>query len=111
MNAEESAGFFEVRVTAAEALTPRIRMYELMGKNGPLPPFEAGAHLEVLTGAGVTRHYSIANDPAERHRYVLAVLREPDGLGSGWMHEAVQPGATLNVSGPRNAFPLQEDAS
>lgn len=111
MNAGHDAGFFEVQVTAAEPLTPRIRMYELVGANGTLPPFEAGAHLEVLTGAGVTRHYSIANDPAERHRYVLAVLREPDGLGSGWMHDTMRPGATLTVSGPRNAFPLQEDAS
>ena len=111
MDAEHGAGFFEVRVAAAETLTPRICMYELVGDGTPLPPFEAGAHLEVLTGAGVTRHYSIANDPAERHRYVLAVLREPDGVGSGWMHETLQPGATLTVGGPRNAFPLQEDAS
>ncbi len=108
---DHGAGSFTVRVAAAAELTPRIRMIELVGEGEPLPPFEAGAHLEVLTGAGVTRHYSIANDPAERHRYVLAVLREPDGRGSAWMHDCVGIGDRLTVSGPRNAFPLDEAAS
>ncbi len=57
------------------------------------------------------RSYSLSNDPREASRYVIAVLREPDGRGSGWLHGRVQVDDRLEIAGPRNAFPLQEDAS
>ncbi len=107
----QGTNLLTVRVARIADLAPRIRMFELVSDGMPLPPFEAGAHLEVQTGSGLTRHYSLANDPAERDRYVLAVLREPEGLGSGWMHGSVQVGDRLSVSAPNNAFPLEETAS
>ncbi len=91
--------------------TPRIREFELVGDGTDLPPFEAGAHIEVAVGGGVIRSYSLANDPRETSRYVIAVLREPDGRGSGWLHGSVQAGDWLEIAGPRNAFPLQERAT
>lgn len=111
MTADQNAGFFRVRVAEMADLAPRIRKFELVSDGATLPPFEAGSHLEVQVGAGLTRHYSIANDPTERHRYVLAVLREQAGLGSNWMHGSVQVGDHLSVSAPRNAFPLEETAA
>lgn len=71
------------RVRAVRDQTPRIREFELAGDGNLLPPFEAGAHIEVATGNGVIRSYSLANDPRDTDRYVIAVLREPDGRGSG----------------------------
>jgi ferredoxin-NADP reductase len=100
----------KVRVMAASDETPRIRRFELVGVDGDLPPFQAGAHVEIQTGAGVSRSYSLANDPGERHRYVLAVLRERDGVGSGWLHEHLQVGSELDITLPRNAFALDETA-
>ena len=102
---------FVVRVAAMADRTSRIRGFELVRDDGDLPPFEAGAHLDLLLGDGVVRSYSLANDPRERHRYVIAVLREPDGRGSGWMHDRVRVGDVIEVSPPRNAFPLEEDAA
>lgn len=100
---------FGVRVGAIRDQTPGIREFELVGDG--LPAFEAGAHIEVAAGDGVIRSYSLSNDPRDADRYVIAVLREPDGRGSGWLHGRVQVGDRLEIAGPRNAFPLHEDAS
>ena len=99
------------RVRAIRDQTPRIREFELSGDDAALLPFEAGAHIEVATDGGVIRSYSLANDPQDSDRYVIAVLREPDGHGSGWLHGSVQVGDRIEIAGPRNAFALQEGAS
>jgi len=102
----------KLKVARIESLTDDIKMFELVSPDGEmLPPFEAGAHVDVITGGGHRRSYSLANDPAERHRYVLGVLREKAGRGgSAWMHENLKVGDTLNVMPPSNAFPLAESA-
>ncbi len=110
-NFDPSLPRFSVRVGAISDQTARIREFELVGAVAGLPPFEAGAHIQVATGDGAIRSYSLANDPREPNRYVIAVLREPDGRGSGWLHDNVRVGDVLEIAGPRNAFPLQEGAS
>jgi ferredoxin-NADP reductase len=111
MEEETSPTRLKVRVDRVVALTDRIKTFELSAIEVALPRFEAGAHIEVLTGIGVARSYSLANDPAETHRYLIAVLREPQGLGSRWMHDRVSAGDLLNVMGPHNAFALDETAA
>lgn len=80
-----------------------------------LPGFTAGAHIEVHvpTEQGLLqRHYSLANDPSERHRYVIAVGRDAASRGaSRWIHEHLREGQVLRVGQPRNNFPLAEDAA
>ena len=80
-----------------------------------LPPFEAGAHIDLhlpTEGRPTVRSYSLLNDPAERHRWCVAVKREPDGQGgSAWIHEQLKVGQTLRVSVPRNHFMLQAGAA
>ena len=110
-NFDPSLARHAVRVRAVKDQTPRIREFELVGDGSPLPPFEAGAHIEVAAGDGVIRSYSLANDPRDADRYVIAVLREPDGRGSGWLHGSVAAGDRLEIAGPRNAFPLREEAA
>jgi vanillate O-demethylase ferredoxin subunit len=74
---------------------------------GELPPFTAGAHIDVHVHPGIVRQYSLCSDPLERSRWRIAVLREPQSRGgSSGMHEEVHPGATLRVSEPRNLFAL-----
>lgn len=89
-----------------------ICSYELTRPDGgELPAFTAGAHVDVHLPGGLVRQYSLCNDPRERHRYLIAVLREPDSRGgSAAMHEHVQEGDRLTISEPRNQFPLAEDA-
>jgi ferredoxin-NADP reductase len=79
---------------------------------GVLPAFTAGAHVDLHLPGGLMRSYSLLNDPAERHRYVLAVLRESASRGgSRAVHDQLRIGTPLNLSEPRNNFPLHEQAS
>jgi vanillate O-demethylase ferredoxin subunit len=103
----------KVRVKSVAALTPDIRKFELVAETdgAELPLFEAGAHIDVQTGAGVRRSYSLANDPDDTRCYVTAVLREPNGSGgSKWMHDAVKEDDVLTVTEPANQFPLEDEA-
>lgn len=77
---------------------------------GELPPFDAGAHIDVhLAHAGVVRQYSIASPPHEREHYVLCVKREAASRGgSAYVHERLRVGDLLHVSLPRNLFRLQK---
>ncbi len=59
-----------------------INSYELVHPEGhDLPPFKPGAHIDFYFRDGSVRQYSLCNDPNERHRYLIAVLRESDGRG------------------------------
>ncbi|MCI2418377.1 PDR/VanB family oxidoreductase [Saccharopolyspora sp. K220] len=74
---------------------------------GELPDWAPGAHVDVLLPGGLTRQYSLCGDPADRQRWRIAVLREPDGRGgSRWIAEELAVGMALRVRGPRNNFPL-----
>ena len=102
---------FQLKVRAITELTPRIRTFELVPlvRGAELPAFTAGAHLTVHLPSGLERQYSLCNDPAERHRYCIAVQREAAGRGgSEEMFRAVHVGDTIAVGAPRNLFPLHE---
>jgi vanillate O-demethylase ferredoxin subunit len=89
-----------------------IRAYELVDPAGePLKPFKAGSHIEIQLPGGYKRQYSLCNDPAETHRYLLAVLREKESRGgSQAFYDRVSEGDLLDVSSPRNNFPLDQRA-
>ncbi|WP_407704352.1 PDR/VanB family oxidoreductase [Streptomyces spongiae] len=78
------------------------------GSGEPLPPWQPGAHIDVVLPTGVTRQYSLCGPAELRDRWRVAVLREPDGRGgSRWIHDNVREGTRLRVRGPRNHFPLR----
>jgi vanillate monooxygenase ferredoxin subunit len=85
-----------------------IASFELVKPDGSaLPGFSAGSHIDVQVPGGLTRQYSLCNDAAEQHRYRIAVLRDPASRGgSTGMHDALKEGDTLQISEPRNHFPL-----
>jgi vanillate O-demethylase ferredoxin subunit len=99
-----------VRVTAKTSEADGICSYELVREDGlPLPPFEAGAHIDVHLPGKLVRQYSLCNRPGETHRYQIGVLRDPDSRGgSRAMHEHIDAGSVLQISEPRNHFPLVE---
>ncbi|MSP83879.1 MAG: oxidoreductase [Alphaproteobacteria bacterium] len=101
-----------VRVRAVEPVADIVNTYELVDPDRrPLPPFTAGAHVDVHVPGGPIRQYSLCNDPRDHDRYVVAVQREDAGRGgSKLLHAEIQPGKTLTISFPRNNFPLFETA-
>lgn len=109
------SGPLELVVTGMHQLTPRIRSYELRAADGgALPAWAAGAHLSVpirlADGQEQTRTYSLMGDPADRHAYEIAVLRDDTGNGgSAAVHRDYGLGTVLRCGVPRNLFELHED--
>jgi vanillate O-demethylase ferredoxin subunit len=73
----------------------------------------AGAHVDVHLPGGLVRQYSPVIDGREPPGgYVIAVKKAPDSRGgSRALHEDVPIGTELELSVPRNLFPLTEDAA
>ncbi len=90
-----------------------INSYVLQALPGAvLPSFEPGAHIDVQLAPGLARSYSLVSDPAERGHYEIAVHQAPVGRGgSKHIHENWRVGTILEVTEPRNNFPLVEDAA
>lgn len=107
-----STGPLSVRVSRKAIEAQDICSFELVSVDGsPLPAFAAGSHVDVQVPGGPVRQYSLCNDPAESHRYLIAVLRDPVSRGgSSGMHERVREGDRLSISAPRNHFALAHDA-
>ncbi len=89
-----------------------IVSFELRSPNdAELPPFTAGAHVDVQLPGGLIRSYSLVNPQEQRDRYLIAVNRDAASRGgSRFMHDNLKVGAMLSVSAPRNNFKLVEDA-
>ena len=98
----------QLKVVRKDQEAEDICSYELVSLDGQaLPAFSAGAHIDVHVGAGLVRQYSLCNAPHERHRYQIGVLREPASRGGSIaMHEEIAVGSVLQVSEPKNHFPL-----
>lgn len=101
----------EVHVVGRKDEAVDICSLELASASGEvLPPFSAGAHIDVHID-GLVRQYSLCNNPEDRYRYLIAVLREPKSRGgSAAIHERVTAGQILRISTPRNLFSLIPDA-
>jgi vanillate O-demethylase ferredoxin subunit len=101
-----------VRVARKSVEAIDICTFELVSANGtPLPAFMAGSHVDVHLPGGITRQYSLCNDPGESHRYLIGVLKDPATRGgSKAMHELVNEGDVLTISTPKNHFPLAHEA-
>jgi vanillate O-demethylase ferredoxin subunit len=103
-----------VRVARMTIEAQDIYSFELVDPSGaPLPPFEAGAHIGVrVPSTTLTRQYSLCSPPSERQHYTIAVLNDPNSRGgSRGMHERVYEGDSLEISAPRNHFPLHPEAA
>ncbi len=103
---------FPVIVTKRDDLGPDVARFELRRADGAdLPEFTAGAHIDVVIAPEYQRQYSLAGDPSDRTKYVLGLLREPEGRGgSNLMHRIFREGRRVFISPPRNHFPLDEAA-
>ena len=102
----------DVWVTRKQREADHIYSFELSPVDGEcLPPFTAGAHIDVHLGNGLNRQYSLYHPPVGSNRYCIAVLNAPQSRGgSRYFTETVQQGDLLRISPPRNLFPVDESA-
>jgi len=104
---------FEVVVSKAEALTPRIREFVLARPNGaPMPGWAAGAHIDVHLPDVGRRSYSLIETASPRAAaehptaYRIAVLQESKSRGGSTHMHGLKTGDRLTISPPANNFPL-----
>nr|WP_255583850.1 PDR/VanB family oxidoreductase [Dietzia sp. ANT_WB102] len=72
-----------------------------------LPRWEPGAHIDIVLDDDTIRQYSLCGDPADRKTLRVAILLEAEGRGgSRRIHEQLHSGVSVELSGPRNHFPL-----
>lgn len=105
---DRSSELTRVEVVGRTDVADGVVALELASSSGdPLPPWQPGAHIDVLLAPGLERQYSLCSDPANDRLWRIAVLLEPDSRGgSTHLHERVHVGDRLTVRGPRNHFQL-----
>ncbi|WP_370277988.1 NADH:ubiquinone reductase (Na(+)-transporting) subunit F [Pontibacterium sp.] len=90
-------------VTEIRDLSPTIKgfFFELDDEM----EFQAGQYINLhIPGVEGTRAFSIANKPSDSKTLELHVRLVPGGAGTTYLHEQLQVGDTLDVSGPYGQF-------
>jgi ferredoxin-NADP reductase len=110
---EDPNAAYELIVERLDPIAEGVMSVVLTHAEGvQLPPWEAGAHIDVVVSPDLERQYSLSGDPADSQRWRLGVLREPESRGgSEFIHEQLKVGDAVHIRGPRNNFPLEPAAS
>jgi ferredoxin-NADP reductase len=89
-----------------------INLYEFAAiEDRSLPPITPGSHIDVHLPNGLVRQYSLLEAGASLRSYLFGVKRDENSRGgSTFLHDQVRVGTILNIGGPRNNFPLAENA-
>ena len=97
------------QITNQAELINSFEMVDVDGKD--LPEYTAGAHIDFYFHDGRIRQYSLCGDPADRKRYLIAVLRDLRGTGGSIdLHERLHTQRNVFVGKPRNNFPVNQEA-
>lgn len=78
---------------------------------GPLWDMRPGQYLTLRIPAPsgpVLRTYSLSAPPEGRDHHRISVKREPQGLGSRWLHDQLAEGEVIEIAPPRGGFVLDE---
>lgn len=112
MSVKNKSEWLAARVVERVDETNRIIGVELAGIDSePLPSFTAGSHIDIRVEDNLIRQYSICNDPDQPGRYRLGILLDENSRGgSKELHKRLVPGANIQISHPRNLFPLVDNA-
>lgn len=95
-----------VHVVERTIIGTDVAVLRLRG-TGPLPPWSPGAHIDVVLPSGPVRQYSLCGPADAADEYSIAVLLQPDGRGgSVEVHQKIDVGTELTITGPRNRFEL-----
>jgi ferredoxin-NADP reductase len=108
-----ATGLIDVRLSEIRDAARDTRLYRFAPiDRAPLPPWSAGAHIDLHLANGLIRQYSLVLEDRTATDYVVAVKRDTASRGgSAYIHAELRVGAALQISAPRNNFPLDEIAA
>lgn len=99
-------GKHPVRVRSMRWECTDVLRLELEPLEGELPKAEPGAHVDLIMPDAPARQYSLTAGSSSAC-YVVGIRREAKSRGgSQAVHNRLRPGDVVNISDPRNAFPL-----
>lgn len=95
--------------------SPTVKSFKLAAADGSsLPRFSAGSHITsyLNTKDGmIERHYSLTTDPDMTRHYQIAIRRSDQSKGGSiYWYDQVAIGDHLDISCPKNHFPLSFSA-
>lgn len=97
-----------VKIVERRDLAIGVRAFRIRPESGfELPSYRAGAHIDVYLPGDLVRQYSLCTLPTEEF-YEIAVLLEGDSRGGSAAMHALEVGASIEISEPRNFFSLDE---
>ena len=102
-----------MRLTAIRYAAQDTNLYEFRRVDGAsLPPVEPGAHIDLILPNGMMRQYSLVTAEGDPAAYVVGIKRDRASRGgSVFIHDKLRVGQVIPVGGPRNNFPLDENAA
>lgn len=102
---------FDLTVTARHEESPDVVSVTLTPLKGSIEAYSEGQYLPIQIprgpgGASLERTYSLTSLPTDK-AYRVTVKRLPEGVGSGYVHSALFPGAVVRARPPAGDFTLQ----
>jgi ferredoxin-NADP reductase len=106
----------DVKVAAVEQVTPLVKHFTFVKKDGSsFPAFSGGSHVVVSMNVGGRVHrnpYSLMGSPESTSTYHISVRKQEQSRGgSVFMHEYVDIGTSLQITYPVNLFSLAKKAN
>ena len=88
----QASMLYPVYVKSITHEAEQVLAFDLRPVSGiELPPFTAGAHIDVVIEGMPTRSYSLLNHPDDKNRYVIAVARDPASRGGSGRTTPARP--------------------
>lgn len=101
-----------VTIVDRQILSPDIVSLTLASVDGsPLPEYSPGAHIDVHIDSNIVRQYSLCSLPEKKGLYRLGILKDPNSRGGSIaVHKNLKVGDMIEITEPRNLFPLDMTA-
>lgn len=105
---------YECTVVRAEKLTYDIKGVTFQLPEGKEIDFKAGQYMQITAPSygknkkSVYRAYSIASSPSCKKSLDFCIRKVPNGMVTTWVHEHLQEGMKVTLTGPYGDFYLRE---
>lgn len=102
---------FTGAVSRIEDLSPTIKGVWIKLDDAAGIRFQAGQYINLhLPGETTSRAFSLANPPSASGEIELNIRRVPGGQVTGWIHDTLQVGDQVKLSGPYGRFFVRKSA-